>query len=131
MKTPRNQLRIAAASFFAAFMLSTPLSAQVIHKSIDAEGRTTFSDAPPQRVAVSPARQRFSMVNANEASRRLTLAENTRRLGKTPLSGESVQSANGAVMTSQYWRRQEKLRLVVEQALRRSNQTQQVLLANQ
>jgi hypothetical protein len=49
----------------------------------------------------------------------------------TPLPGESVQSADGTVVNPRYWRRQESLRLAVEQAQRRSNQTQQLLLAHQ
>jgi hypothetical protein len=113
-------------------MLSaTAISAQAIHKSVDAQGHTLFSDQPPPATAPSPALRRNSVVNANEASRRLTQMQQTRRLGMTPLPGESVQSADGTVVNPRYWRRQESLRLAVEQAQRRSNQTQQLLLAHQ
>jgi hypothetical protein len=62
-------------------------------------------------------------INAREAQRRLEQAQLKRKQGLEPLPGERTQ-VNGTTMVSYgYWRRQEQLRLAVEKAQRRWNQT--------
>jgi hypothetical protein len=41
-----------------------------------------------------------------------------------PLAGERIRGTDASTVNHRYWRRQEKLRLAVEQAQRRSNETQ-------
>ena len=72
-----------------------------------------------------------TLVNANEAERRLTQTKQKRSQGLTPLPGESVKVPGGVLVNTRYWSRQEKLRLEVEQAQRRSNETQRLQLARQ
>jgi hypothetical protein len=127
--TMKFHLRLAASTLAATVMLSaSAVSAQTIYRHIDSEGRVTFSDRPARASALSP--RRSSVVNANEASRRLTQMQQTRWLGMTPLPGETEQGAAGNVVNARYWHRQEGLRVAVEQAQRRSNQTQLLLLAD-
>ncbi len=70
-----------------------------------------------------------AVIEANEAARRLKQARLTRNRGAEPLPAERVRSAGADAVNHRYWRRQEKLRLEVEQALRRSNETNHVLQA--
>ena len=46
-----------------------------------------------------------------------------------PLPGEHAQGTGAGAVNHRYWRRQEKLRIVVEQAQRRSNETGRLQLA--
>lgn len=64
-------------------------------------------------------------VNASEAERRLAQARLKRRQGIAPLPGERARGSAAGVLNIRYWKRQEKLRLLVEQAQRRSNATAQ------
>jgi hypothetical protein len=62
--------------------------------------------------------QSAASADANEASRRLAAARLARERGVQPLARETAQGAPN----HRYWQRQEKLRLDVEEARRRSNQ---------
>lgn len=70
------------------------------------------------------------MVEANEAERRLKQARLARERGAEPLSTERVRGAGARAVNHRYWQRQEKLRLEVEFALRRSNETRRSLHAS-
>ena len=69
--------------------------------------------------------QRGSLVNRNEAERRLGKARLAREQGRSPLAGEYARDIVPAAGNYRYWRRQEKLRQSVEQAQRRYNDTKQ------
>jgi len=92
--------------------------------------------SPPPDVANAPARnsaissRRAAIVEANEAARRLGQARLARERGAKPLSGEQARGTDASAVNHRYWRRQEKLRHEVEQALRRSNETRQSLHAS-
>jgi hypothetical protein len=62
--------------------------------------------------------QSAASIDAREASRRLAAARFSRDRGVRPLARETGQGAPN----HRYWQRQEKLRLDVEEALRRANQ---------
>ena len=102
-------------------------TAQTIYKAVDDEGRTTFSDRPPVKPAAAP--RRGAKVDVNEAARRLRQARLERKLGAEPLPGELTQGTGAPAPNYRYWRRQEKLRIVAEQALRRSQETLRVQVA--
>jgi hypothetical protein len=74
--------------------------------------------------SVISSRDAFA-VDANEAARRLEQAQRRRAQGAEPRPGEQAQTAGTVVVNHRYWRRQEKLRHLVEQALHRSNETRQ------
>lgn len=134
--------------------------AQTVFRHVNAEGQVTFSDRPevtPQ-AAINPAQgavpavtpevtsevtpeapktrirrsvispRRAAMVEANEAERRLGQARLKRERGAEPLPGEWVRSEG--YVNDRYWRRQEKLRREVEQALRRFNETRRSVYAS-
>jgi len=63
------------------------------------------------------------MVDASEAARRLGQARLEREQGAQALTGEQARGTNAGAVNHRYWLRQEKLRRMVEQALRRSNET--------
>ena len=145
-----NSITYASAwSICAAALLCAAggVSAQTIYKHVDVAGRFTFTDrpdtiaslqaatAPPTEVTNPPARispissRRAAIIDANEAARRLGQAQLKRKQGLEPLPGEQAQGAGAGAVNHRYWRRQEKLRLEVEQAQRRSSDTRQLQLA--
>jgi hypothetical protein len=101
------------------------LSAQEIAKPVEEEGRTTFSDqpapAPAPRRTIAP--RRGGKVDVSEAARRLEQAQRARMQGLEPRPGEFVRVSGSKTLNYRYWQRQEKLRLAVEQAQRRSLDT--------
>ena len=102
-------------------------SAQNVYTQVDDDGRITFSDVPPVKPKAAP--RRGGRVEVNEAARRLERAQTDRKLGVEPLPGE-LSNANGVrTVNYRYWRRQEKLRLAVELAQRRSSETLRPQLA--
>jgi len=141
MNTYRRRVRIVAMAIWAAAFLcaATGVPAQTLHRQTDSEGRTTFGDradatpspraetveapeaTPVRKSAISP--RRSAMIEANEAQRVLKQARLARERGAEPLPAERVRSAGAGAVNHRYWRRQEKLRRDVEQALRRSNET--------
>ena len=124
-------------------------SAQTIHTSLSLDGHKSFSDRAatnPEPVAeAAPAKSAWrtpagtmakgsrgaSLVNASEAERRLARAKQKRGWAIAPLAGESDKVPGGIVVNARYWHRQKGLDLEVEQAQRRSNETQRVQLARQ
>ena len=67
--------------------------------------------------------RRVAIIDTNEAARRLGQAQLQREQGAESLPGEQVQGIDVSVVNHRYWRRQEKLRRVIEQAQRRSSET--------
>jgi len=126
--------RTLAASLCAAVLLcaAARTPAEGIYKQVDAAGRITYSDQPdPAATPVAaPARKASSAtINAKEATLRLDKARVQREQGSRPLPGEMVKGGGATNVNHRYWRRQEKLRIQVEQAQRRSNETSRLLLA--
>lgn len=137
--------RICAAAFFCAATLAL---AQAVHRQVDAQGHITFSDradatpspAAPMVPALDAAKtpagrstissRRAALIESNEAERRLLQARRARAQGVQPLPDERARNTDAHVVNHRYWRRQEKLRHEVEQALRRSNETQRTLHAS-
>jgi hypothetical protein len=118
------------STVFAALLICSmaDASAQAVFKEVDDEGNTTFTDRPPARRAIAP--RRGGKVDMKEAARRLEQARLQRRLGAQPGPGELSQGHGAPTANYRYWQRQEKLRLAVEQALRRSQETQRQQLAS-
>ena len=124
-------------------------SAQVVFTSVSLDGHKTFSDRidtstepVPEATPVFAGRRTpagtmakgsrsAALVNSSEAGRRLARAQLDRKQGMQPLAGEHSTIADASVLNQRYWRRQEKLREAVEQAQRRSNETQKLQLARQ
>jgi hypothetical protein len=121
--------------------------AQTIYKQVDSAGRVTFTDrpdsslpsqamtgaapeAPRAPASITPmTAQRSAAINANEAGRRLAQAQLMRSEGADLARGDWTHSASTAVPNQRYWQRQERLRVLVEQAQRRATETRQQLLA--
>jgi len=115
-------LLLGAASAFAQSIETPEPAAGVAPESEPAK--------PPVRRTYVSSRLSAS-VNALEAERRLAQAQHKRSQGMAPQAGESVRTSGGVVVNARYWRRQEKLRMEVEQAQRRMNHVQRPMLARQ
>ena len=138
---PRRCARRTLPAILAAAMLcaASGASAQELYKLVDEIGHVTFADRPdaalapqaaepetprlPKRIAGISSPRAAAIVDAKEAARRLRQAQMTRSEGIEPLPGEKAQHAKDGVISERYLRRQEKLRLLVEQAQRRANET--------
>ena len=136
--------RICAAAVLCA---AADLTAQTIHKVADATGSFKYTDRmdmtpspttmtdPALEMPSAPARisrissRRAATIDANEAARRLGQAQLKRQQGLAPLPGEQVQDSDRSAVKHRYWRRQERLRLAVEEAQRRLNETRRLQLA--
>ena len=123
------------ATNFRSFLLvaalaciTSSLSAQTVYKEVDDTGHITFSDQPPARPVIK--QRRVGPVEVNEAARRLKQAQLARKLGAQPAPGEYSNAPGGRTTNYRYWKRQEKLRLAVEQAQRRSRETMAPQLAS-
>jgi len=92
--------------------------AQEIFKQVDADGSTTFSDQPPRKPVILP--RRGGKVDVSEAARRLEQARLARKKGFEPGPGEFTKVGDMRTVNYRYWKRQEKLRVAVEVAQRRS-----------
>ena len=117
--------------------------AQTVYKQVDDAGNVTYTDRPdttstPSRPmatvsALDVARalatntpissRGAALIDANEAARRLEQAELERKQGAERLPGEQAQGADANAANHRYSQRQEDLRRMVEQAQRRSNET--------
>ena len=120
----------------ALFLAAASASGQTIRAKVDLEGRfipvestepaggaaAPEAEKPKPRVRSLIGAQRAAAVNAAEAERRLAQAQLERQQGMEPLPSELVPGAPGQ-LSYRYWKRQEKLRLAVEQAQRRWNKT--------
>jgi len=124
--------RICAAALLCA---AAGVSAQTVHKQVDAAGRITYSDqSDTPREARPPysimSARHAATVDANEAARRLAQARLQRAQGAQPLPRELARGTDANVVNHSYWQRQEKLRTVVEQAQLRYNETRRLQLAH-
>jgi hypothetical protein len=133
--------RICAAALLCA---ATGVSAQTVYRQVSAAGQITFTDQPDTKPApqttpapafevtkapasiVAISSRHAATINAKEAARRLGEAQLKRKQGAEPLPGEQAQGAHAGAVNHRYWRRQEQLRCAVEQAQRRSNETQRL-----
>ena len=113
---------IASIVALALVCAAGSASAQEIFKQVDEDGSTTFSDQPPPRKTVVLPR-RGGKVDVSEAARRLERAQLERKQGIEPQPGEFIQISGVRTVNYRYWKRQEKLRVAVEQAHRRSQAT--------
>ena len=145
----RRRAFLAAWSVCAAalFCAAAGLSAQTIHKEIDAAGRVSYSDQPATtpswHLATDPAldvknalagnfaisSRLAATVDADEAARRLGQALLERKLGTERLPGEQAHGADASVVNHRYRLRQDDLQRGVEQALRRARETSRSLRA--
>lgn len=146
---PPRRFRNITSSLCALALLCAAAGApaQTIYKQVDLAGKVTFTDRPdsnlPAQSMTSPAleaprpparavpmtSQRSATINANEAGRRLAQAQLMRSEGADVLPGELTHGSSAGVPSQRYWQRQEKLRLAVEQAQRRANETRLSLIA--
>ena len=62
-------------------------------------------------------------MDVSEAARRLECAQQARHQGLEPRPGEFTLVSGTQTLNYRYWKRQEKLRVAVEQAQRRSQDT--------
>ena len=125
----------------ALLCIAAGVSAQAIHKEIDAAGRVTYTDQPDTtptwHLATVPAvdvanalagnsaiSSRFvAIIDADEAARRLGQALLDRKLGAERLPGEQAHGADASAANQRYGLRQEGLRLEVERAMQRATLT--------
>jgi hypothetical protein len=116
----------------------------MIHTSVSLDGHKTFSDRAattpepdPEAVAArrTPAgtmargSRGATLVNANEAERRLLQTRKARSRGMAPLPGESDMVPGGILVNARYWNRQERLELDVDRAQSRANEVRQPTFA--
>jgi hypothetical protein len=120
----RRLVRIAASSICAMVLVcaAAAASAQTVYRQVDDDGHVMFSDQPAAQPA-APRRAGARQVEAKEADRRLKQAKLERARGVEPQPGELTQGNGARAVNYRYWRRQEKLRLLVEQAQRRTSET--------
>jgi len=129
------------------FCAATGAPAQTIYKQVDSAGRVTFTDRPdidlPAQAMTNPAlkapkppvgaglvtSRRSASIDANEAGRRLARAQLSRNNGTDLLPGDLTHGSGEGVPNQRYWQRQDKLRVQVEKAQQRSNETRVALLA--
>ena len=116
----------STACVLALLCAAGTVPAQEILKQVDDEGRTTSSDqpaaAPAPKRTIAP--RRGGKVDVSEAARRLEQAQKARKQGLEPRPGEFIRVGGTTTLNYRYWQRQEKLRLAVEQAQRRSADAQ-------
>lgn len=128
--------------------VGTGAFAQQLYKQVDATGQVTFADRPdaalaelavlaplaapapeparvPKRIAGISSPRAAAAVDASEAARRLRQAQLKRQEGMEPMPGERT----AGVPNARYWRRQEKLRHLVDTAQRRQQETAQLKLS--
>lgn len=128
----------------ALALCAASASAQMIHTSVSLDGHKTFSDRAattpepdPEAVAArrTPAgtmargSRGATLVNANEAERRLLQTRKTRSKGMALLPGESDMVPGGILVNARYWNRQERLELDVDRAQSRANEVRQPTFA--
>jgi hypothetical protein len=131
------------ATLLAAVLVlaAASASAQTIYSKVSLDGHKTFSDRPdttPElaeeeapaltersgRARLSPlSSRRGAEIDAKEATRRLAQALRKQRQGLAPLAGEQAQGSEDNVASRRYRQRQERLRVAVEQAQQRVNET--------
>lgn len=125
-----NPRFVPSACALALLCAAGTVSAQEILKQVDEEARTTFSDQPPPVRKSTIAPRRGGKVDVSEATRRLEQAQLARMQGLEPRPGEFIRVSGTQTLNYRYWKRQEKLRMAVEQAQRRSQDTQRHTVRN-
>jgi hypothetical protein len=153
---PRRYFRNIASNLCALALLcaATGAPAQTIYKQVDLAGRVTFTDRPdinlpaqamtgaahampnpaldapkpPAMVGLMTSR-RSASIDVNEAGLRLARAQLQRSGGADLLPGDLTHGSGEGVPNQRYWQRQDKLRVQVEKAQQRSNETRLALLA--
>ena len=116
---------LAVALLFAAFAAS----GEEPGKAANVEADITAAVPAPRKSVVLP--RRVGQVDVGEAARRLERARLARRQGLEPRPGEFVQAGGVRTMNYRYWKRQEKLRVAVEEAQRRSQAANRILTRTQ
>ena len=150
MTNPRLDLRKIAWRICAVALACAAMEvpAQMVFKQVSLAGNITYTDQPettaPAQEADSPElaapkvkhrianispRRVTAVVDAKEAALRLRKAQLQRQHGAQPLAGEQTHANGESTPNYRYWRRQERLRNLVEQAQRRSNEAGRVQLA--
>jgi hypothetical protein len=132
----------------ALLCIAAGVSAQAIHKEIDAAGRVTYTDQPDAtptwHLATIPAldvasalarnaaiSSRFAaIIDVDEAARRLRQALLERSLGAERLPSERAHGADAAAANLRYRLRQEDLHREVERAMQRATLTARSLRAS-
>ena len=145
----QGRYHVSIASNLCALALlcaATGAPAQTIYKQVDLAGRVTFTDRPDINLPVqamtaapleAPKRpagagmtsRRSASIDVNEAALRLARAQLKRSGGADLLPGELTHGSGEGVPNQRYWQRQDKLRVQVEKAQQRSNETRLALLA--
>jgi hypothetical protein len=92
-------------------------------------GPLLLPEAPKPARVVLMSSERSAFINAREAARRLAQAQLMRSEGAAPLPGERTHGSGAGAPNERYLQRQEKLRVLVEQAQLRVNETRLPLLA--
>ncbi len=126
MNSSRRLATLASSACAVALLCAaTGVCAQEILKGVDEEGRATFSDqpTPPPKRKSAMLPRRGGKVDVSEAARRLECAQQARQEGLEPRPGELTLVKGTQTVNYRYWQRQEKLRVALEQAQRRSQDT--------
>jgi len=129
-----NRPIVKVALLSALILAATGASAQTDQSEQPAQppqaqavpGEVGEVKAVPRAARPRIASKRAAEINAREAARRLEQAQFKRIQGAEPLPGERIQVNGTTTVGYRYWKRQEQLRLAVEQAQRRWNLTQRV-----
>jgi len=136
------------AGLLVVALLAQPATAQTLYKSVDSDGRVTYSDKPPAGAAKTekkqldtskqgvapPTQGEKSTLQQLESERRIREsgqdrirsleialhdAETARDMGKEPQPSETLGTAGGGQrLTDGYWARQKRLEANVERARR-------------
>lgn len=117
-----NTSRIASVACVLALACAGSAFGQEASRQADDNGSATLIEQPPPKKSVVLPR-RVGKVDVSEAARRLERARLARRQGLEPHPGEVVRVGGVRTVNYRYWQRQEKLRLAVEVAQRRSQAT--------
>jgi hypothetical protein len=150
MDSCRSLFRNIARSVCTVALLygTASISAQAIHKEIDAAGRVTYTDQPDTtptwHLATIPAldvasalsrnaaiSSRFAaIIDVDEAARRLRQALLERSLGAERLPSERTHGTDAAAANLRYRLRQDDLHREVELAMQRATLTARSLRAS-
>jgi hypothetical protein len=113
MNSCRRRVRKIACRICAAALLCTAagVSAQTVHKQVDAAGRITYSDQSDTTPSPRKALANYALmspriaaaIDANEAARRLAQAQLQREQGAQPLPGELARGTDASVVNHRYW----------------------------
>lgn len=100
-----------------------PLIRSIAHTACAATLLAFATLTPAQQSYRQAATKNAPAIDAHEAAQRLSRAQLARSSGAAPLAGEQLGSGTESTVSYRYWKRQERLRLAVELAQRRANET--------